>query len=611
MKNHSLYIFFFLLFAGIGRIHAQEQVAPLGGNPKLFVEGPQANQQKKSRAALPFIEDFSYEGPYPNVAIWEDQQVYVNNTLGFHPINRGVASFDGLNEFGRPYFQSPFASGTADSLTSKGMDFSIYSPADNIHFSFFYQPQGLGFAPENSDSLFLYFKNNSNQWVRMWETRGTPLQAFQIAIVSIGDTQFFHNDFQFRFVNVASLNTNDDVWNIDYIKIDLNRNLADSIMNDVGFTEEPTSILTKYTSLPYRHFVANQTNELSAGQQLEIRNLHNQNQSISVNHKATELFSGTAISSNSLTPTTIGAKATLLQNNPSFGISYAAPNAYSKVVIQNKYFINSIGGGDRKQNDTIVRDIVFDNYFAYDDGSAEKAYFLLPAANFPSKTALEFVLNQQDTVRGLMVHFGAQLPTALGKFFSIALYRKLKGLNNSDTVLYQQDLYKVQYEPTINGFSTYAFDSPIVLSAGQYFIGITQPANFGSDSIYYGLDVNNNTNIQHLYYNVDGSWYASGVQGSVMMRPIVGQSFTPTLLPPALSEPIAISVFPNPSSDFVHIRTEAKDLEGSIFDLHGTLLRKINRNQYQISIADLAPGVYILVLKDGHENYSSHKIIRK
>ena len=48
-----------------------------------------------------------------------------------------------------------------------------------------------------------------------------------------------------------------------------------------------------------------------------------------------------------------------------------------------------------------------------------------------------------------------------------------------------------------------------------------------------------------------------------------------------------------------------------IFDLNGTLLRKINRNQYQISIADLAPGMYILVLKDGHENYFSHKIIRK
>ncbi len=601
----------FLVLSEIGFVNAQERVVPLGANPQLFAEVESAKLLKKTRAALPFIEDFSYEGPYPSASIWEDQQAYINNTLGFHPVNRGVATLDGLNEFGRPYFASPFASGTADSLTSKGMDLSIYGPADNVHFSFFYQPQGLGFAPESSDSLFLYFKNNSNQWVRMWETRGTPLQAFQIAIVSIGDPMFFHNDFQFRFVNVASLNTNDDVWNIDYIKIDVNRNLADSIMNDVGFTEEPTSILSKYSSLPYRHFVANQANELSANQLLEIRNLYNANQSITVNHKATELFSGTAISANTLATTTIGAKATLLQTNPSYGVSYTAPNTYSKVVIQNKYYFNSLNGGDRKQNDTLLRDIVFDNYFAYDDGSAEKAYFLLPAANFPSKTALEFTLNQADTLRGLMVHFGAQLPDALGKFFSIALYKKLKGLNNSDTILYQQDLYKVQYEPSINGYSTYAFDTPIALSAGQYFIGITQPANFGSDSIYYGLDVNNNTNIQHLYYNVDGSWYASGVQGSIMMRPIVGQSFTPTLLPPAISEPIAISVFPNPSSDLVHIRTEANDLEGSIFDLNGTLLRKINRNQYQISIADLAPGMYILVLKDGHENYFSHKIIRK
>lgn len=611
MKQKNLHIILVALFFICGAAKGQEIIVPLQGNVKLFDANSGLGALKKTRAILPFVEDFAYDGPYPNPSLWVDNQAYINNTFGFHPMNRGVATLDGLNAIGRPYFASPFTSGNADSLTSIPIDLSSFTAADNIHLSFYYQPQGLGFAPENTDSLFLYFKNSTNQWVRMWETRGTPLQAFQIRILPITDIQFLHSDFQFRFINVASLNTNDDIWNLDYIKIDVNRNLSDSIMNDIGFTEEPGSILLNYSSLPYRHFVANQANEISSSQQLEIRNLYNATQSISVNHKATEIISGTAISTNVLTATNIGPKATLIQTNPSYNIGYVAPNNYSKVVVQNKYFINSINGTDRKQNDTINKDAVFDNYFAYDDGSAEKSYFLLPAANFPSKTALEFTLNQADTLRGLMVHFGGQVPSALGKFFSIVLYKKLKGINNNDTILAQQDLYKVQYEPSINGFSTYAFDIPVSLDAGKYYIGITQPANFGSDSIYYGLDVNNNTNIQHLYYNVDGTWFASATQGSVMMRPIVGLAFTPTNIEEPIDIKSHITIYPNPTTENVFISSTLKNIQGSLFDINGMLVRRVSPNQTQISLAGLSPGLYFLVLKDENENYSSHKIIKK
>lgn len=590
---------------------AQEKVLPLQANPVLFSAKAQGQTFKKSRAVLPFIEDFSYYGPYPDQSIWADKQAYINNTLGFNPVNRGVATLDGLNEFGRPYFVSQMSSGTADSLTSQPLDLSSFTASSNIFFSFFYQPQGLGFAPESTDSLFLYFKNNTNQWVRMWETRGTPLQAFRIQLLPLTDVQFLHNDFQFRFVNVASLNTNDDIWNIDYIKIDANRNNADSLMNDIGFTQEPGSILANYLSMPYRHFMANQVNELSGSQLVELRNLYPASQNFTLSHKATELFSGTAISNTSLSPATIGGKSVLNQTIPSYLISYNAPNTFSKVIIANKYFINSINGSDRTKNDTIVREAVFDNYFAYDDGSAEKSYFLLPAANFPSKTALEFTLNQADTMRGIMVHFGAQVPTAAGKYFSVVLYKKLKGLNNGDTILYQQDLCKVQYEPAINGFSSYAFDNPVALDAGKYYIGITQPANFGSDSIYYGLDVNSNGNPQHLFYNVDGTWLGSGVQGSLMMRPVVGLHFTPTPTEQISKTPPTITVYPNPTQDNVYIQSESSLLQGSVFDLNGSLVQSITPGQHSFSLKDVPAGAYILVLKDKTDHYTSHKIIKK
>lgn len=601
-----------LTFSLVQNLFAQEMVVPLQGNAELYHKGNKNADIKKTRTGLPFIDDFAYTGPYPNSTLWTDSQAYVNNTMGYLPVNRGVATLDGLNKYGRPYFNSPFSSGTADSLTSTYINLSAFTAANNIYMSFYFQPQGLGFAPENNDSLFLYFRNNNNDWVRMWETRGTPLQAFQIKILPLTDMQYMHDSFQFRFVNIASLNTNDDIWNIDYIKIDVNRNPADSIMNDVGFTEEPGSILSKYSSMPYRHFQANQANERSASQLLELRNLYDVTKSITVNHVATEFFSGTPLNAITLPPANIGAKSTLNQSVPTYNISYTAPNNYSKVVVRNKYFINSLGATDRKLNDTITRDAVFDNYFAYDDGSAEKSYFLLPANNFPSKTALEFTLNQADTVQGLYVHFGAQVPTAAGKFFSVVLYKKLKGPGTDDTIIFQQDFYTVQYENDINGFSGYGFDTPVALDAGVYYMGITQPANFGSDSIYYGLDVNNNTNIQHLFYNVDGTWLASGVNGSVMMRPAVGQHFTPTTIPedPA-GEIVENNIYPNPVNDRLYFETGRSAVKCRLFDINGRQVSVMYPAENRLQIAGIPPGLYVLYTDYADGKRSVHKILKR
>lgn len=589
---------------------AQEVVSHLHGNPQLYDANPKVafdKKIKKTRATLPFIEDFSYNGPYPDPNKWLDKNVYINNTLCFEAPNRGVATFDALNDVGRSYFNDWFSSGNADSLTSTYIDLSTYNALDSIYLSFYFQPQGLGFAPEMSDSLWLYFRNNNLQWIRMWNAGGTPLQAFKIAIVPITDMQFLHDSFQFRFINTASPNTNDDIWNIDYIKIDTKRSMADSIMNDLGYTEEPSSILNKYLSMPYRHFMTNQNNERSAQQNTVLKNLYKTNQNFTSHHIAKEILSGTLLTTENIAPTNVGGGSYYLQSYNTYNITYNPIDIYDKVVVEDKYYIESLGANDRKQNDTIVRETIFDNYFAYDDGSSEKTYFLLPAANFPSKTAMEFTLNQSDTVRGLMLHFGAQIPSAAGKYFSIVLYKKLSGMNNADTIIYQQDLYKVIYENAKNGFTSYGFDTPVALPQGTYYIGVTQPANFGSDSIYYGLDVNNNNNIKYLYYNVTGTWVASGVQGTVMMRPIVGKAFTPTTTQSTNEKNNDILIYPNPTANNFYIQSKNKVI-GKLFDMQGMMVKNITKNEKQVDISNLPTGNYILILIDENENYTSHKI---
>ncbi len=607
-KIISISIILFLVIIAKKNAIAQEIIAPLKYNQVLFNVEKNNLKAKKSRATLPFIDDFSYDGPYPDQTFWADKQAYINNTMSATPITRGIATLDGLNEVGRPYFKNPYTVGYADSLTSQPIDLSSYATTSNIFLSFFYQPQGLGFAPESHDSLMLFFKNNQNEWIKIWRIRGGNIQGFRYVTLPISDPQYLHANFQFRFVNIASLDINNDTWNIDYVKVDANRSFLDSINHDIAFTNPPTSILYPYSSLPYRHFIANQTNEKTGSHTAYLQNLYSSNQNIMMNCLSTELQSATNLNAASLPPSSVNAYSNASYNFATYNVAYVPPTNYSKTIIQNKYFFNRVNTTDRQENDTITNNIIFDNYFAYDDGSPEKSYFLMPAFNYAAKTALEFTLNEADSLRGMMVNFGPQLPTGAGKLFSMVLYKTLAGNGLNDSIIMQQDLNSLMYENAINGFTSYAFDTPKFLTAGKYYIGITQPANFGSDSIYYGLDVNNNTNIQKLSYNINGTWVSSLTPGCVMMRPIVGQAFTPTQNSTAEIKKNHLKLFPNPFEHTLFIESKNKIKSIKLFSISGQLIldKKIENNQADLS--EIQKGFYLIELLDEQNNKIYQKI---
>src|ERR1035437_3447726 len=74
------------------------------------------------------LDDFSYAGPYPDTALWLDNEVFINRGFAKAPITLGVATFDGLNANGYPYnfLASPTSSLPADSLTSKPINLLNY-----------------------------------------------------------------------------------------------------------------------------------------------------------------------------------------------------------------------------------------------------------------------------------------------------------------------------------------------------------------------------------------------------------------------------------------------------------------------------------------------------
>jgi hypothetical protein len=588
----------------------QETVAPLGYNP---LPGKETNNVplKTTALTLPFFEDFIGYGVYPDPGKWVDKSVYVNNTMAVQPVSRGVATFDALNYRGGPY-DSVNANALiyADSLTSQPIDLSGFTASSNIYLSFFYQPQGNGFAPEQQDSLMLFMKKGT-VWTKVWAVEGTTVHAFKQVILPVNDAGYFTNEFQFRFVNKASININDDVWNVDYIRLAANRNANDTAINDVATTVEPSFILNDYTSMPYRQFAANMSNELASQHSFWARNSYGTAQSIVYGFTARETTTNTPISSGGPTSATMPAYSDQQFQFPMYSINFVAPDLYSRVVIENKYYSVNVSSADYRENDTIVRQQVFDNYLAYDDGTAEKSYFLHQFATLPAMTAIEFHLNQPDTLRGVAIYFGRQVPLASNKFFSVGVYKDIAVNGGTDNKIFQQDLLFASYADTVNHFWVYKFDSPVPMSPGTFFLGTIQPANSGSDSLYLGLDVNR-VGGNHLYVNYLNVWQPSVVGGALMIRPLLGQPVIGTSVKAAGKKETEWSVFPNPTKGVVHVKLQDNaSFTAEVLDAQGrVVIRSEGKTSQSLDLSPVTSGIYFVRVISGGQVSAPKKIIK-
>jgi hypothetical protein len=613
-----LYKFFcasLLLFGLTWSIYtsAQENIAPIQFRHCSPITKTGFSTWKSTARYLPFFEDFNE--PIPSADKWVEQQVYCNNTMGLRPISKGVATFDGLNQWGIPYDTiNPNTLRYADSLTTKPIDLSSYLPSDSIYLSFFFQPAGNGFAPEKTDSLLLFFKSKSSStWIKVWSRSDSAVQDFKQVMIPICDTNYLHSNFQFRFVNKVSMGINDDVWNLDYIRINNGRNSHDTDINDIAFTATPSNILIDYTAMPYRQYLALASAERATTFQSILRNNYSSNQTlVSYGYTANALGIG-SLSSATGSSLSINAKNTA---DITFNTYAAAPSAglYDKVVFDNQFYCSTTDA--IKTNDTIHGQQIFDNYLAYDDGSAEMSYYLNLFPTLPGKIAIEQHLNQADTLRGLAIYFGRQVPLAKYKYFSIVVYKTIAyGTTINDTVIYQQENYQPNYIDTINHFWIYTFRKPIPLNAGTFYIGTTQPALSGSDSLYFGLDRNRISN-NHLYYNVLNVWNPSLVSGALMIRPLLGQAVWGTNITERANQvETAFSISPNPAQDWIVLKDiiADKQTQYEIHDSKGSLISTgiVAEEQTKINISALTPGIYFIHIIGAQKTYTVQSFLKQ
>ncbi|RMF23323.1 MAG: hypothetical protein D6765_13275, partial [Bacteroidetes bacterium] len=472
--------------------------------------------------ALPFFEDFSRGGPYPNPHRWLEDDVFVNRTLAANPPSVGLATFDGLDRGGSPY---DLIAGPADHLTSAPIDLSPFTPADSLALKFYLAPKGFGLGPSFQDSLLLQFRDAQRQWHTVASFPGFPFNLpldsvppFQFFAFRLDDPAFFHEAFQFRFVGYSSPGGISDLWHLDYIWLNANETL-DNNFPDIAFMEPPSGFLKTYTAMPLRHY-----------QGFEDAETRSELHSAFFNHFPLEenLDDSRANYREVTTATNLGIDVTLADNNLAeilpktpesrdkpvdFGSLKAILNSLppdEPRIVETTFKIAIQSQGEPfRINDTVHLHTPFADYFSYDDGSAERQIFIRFAQG-TEQIAVRFHTNQDDTLRAVQFMFPHVNGDVQNQLFNLRIW--VDSLNTEPVFERQllRPFYADNVYDTLQGFTTYRLEDllgqevPVFIPKGDFFVG-WQQATATEFGIPVGFDINN-TCEDCNFLNLDGEW---------------------------------------------------------------------------------------------------------
>lgn len=589
-------------------ISAQEQIIPLGNNPVLMNAAKEINQQSGLRRTavvdtivLPFEDDFSRPGMYPYDGLWLDSSVFVNTNYPDNPYTIGVATFDGLNQYGVPHNPAATQDSIGDNLTSKPIDLGVLVGDTSVWISFFYQAGGLGDVPETADSIVLQFRDTGGVWNTVWAMPGRSDTAFQRANIRILDAKYFYRGFQFRFYNIATINGNRDHWHIDYVILK-NGTTANSAINDNAHVYPHLSLLNEFASMPYPHYK-------SLGAQMSSAMKTSLADSIyTLDYGVTSITPELTISQfgSSIFSTNLGGPITT--NGSNLYTPYSFPSNFTFPVQSTdsvdflvKSFFPFTGAFSNRFNDTSYFTQHLNNYYAYDDGTAEVGYGL--TGNTDVQIAYKFDVKMRDTLVGAQIYFNPVGIDVSNTLFQLIAWSSVDVAGNSDTRIHTTYDLKPGVNTSINGFKTFIFDAPLVVDPGTIFIGIEQ----NEPATQYGIGLDRNTDSRSkMYYHLDGFWRQSSIQGSWMIRPIFGARYPFTVGVSEASYSFDFSIYPNPASEKITIELPFnKKSKVQIINVVGeVILEEEITSSKTISIENIASGIYFArIINDN--NFSS------
>ena len=555
---------------------------------------------------LPFVDDFAWPSLYNedapvNAKRWEPSPVRRTTTLAFQSPSIGCATLDGMDASGNPYQLNPTnAIGYADTLTSRRLLLGGNVPSDSVALSFWYQSGGLANgADADEDSLIVEFRTSitdGNPWRWVWSTEGIDNDTeFHSVVIPITGTEYFHNEFQFRMRNYGALEGNVDTWHLDFVRVAEDGMVAAPLFEEVAFVTPPTSFLRyPWTSMPWSHFEDSAQSYTASS----VPTLHrsfgestNSQENIGLTVQRVDVEGNV----NNYSPPPGEIPNNSVQDL--FVTDYIDDLAifttlFNPVVIDSfatfhvSLWEDEVGGANGTaqtgvtDNDSIIHVQTFKDYYAYDDGTAEKAYALDGQGG---ELVVGFDIQRADTLDGVWIHFTPFYDDASGETYTLKIREEdeeVPGQPGGEIVsqftIHEPDYYANGYD----GFTYIPFETPIPVS-GRIYVGFVQQ---GEERINIGLDKSTNTNPDYLWYKFPNTpWLQSGIEGSLMIRPVLraGKQVAVNVGEPSQIAQAPI-LFPNPGMSVCHWTLE-RITSVRIYDMNGRLVADLPR---------LAPGIH-------------------
>ena len=607
------------------------EALPYDFSRAAYIAAPAA--QRTTSLVLPFFDDFTKprEGT-PDPTRWvPGSGALVNNRLGIRPLTRGIVTLDGLRDNGSPYGNGSTYADT-DILTSQPIDLSAGGSGIALSYAL-QQGSAGGQSARWSNSAPVYLQLEFLDASGRWQTQSTCLSTgdpdstfhfnrregttfasatVRTNVIPITNSSFFHSNFQFRFRNHGIASSSRDAWSLDYILLDRNRPAADTVFQDVATSQGLGSPLQRYRSMPWWQYnAASATNELNSTLGTDITNL-NVGPPQPVTRTGTVRDLGSSGFTGTWLPTGTSNTLTGAQRRQTvYGNARLAPLPATTGPKTFRYTLtlstNEPVGSRTIANDTTYRDVVLDNYYAYDDGTAEGITGVFAPSTGPTVyAAYRFDVNQADQVQGLLL-----APVFLNtngnigddnanRAISIAMWADDAAHPGQPSTTTLATATATLPNPLPNGQVFYEVRFPTsvpVPASGTFYIGYGQPAN---GKIWpYGLDFNNTPAPNTLFRTVYGVWTNFNPSGgSVMMRPVMTNNVTVTATRNSV-ESAAFSTYPNPGHGTITVNGPAFS-QASVLDAVGRTVWTQPADQAgkpTLELGSLPPGLYMLRLR--------------
>ena len=259
---------------------------------------------------------------------------------------------------------------------------------------------------------------------------------------------------------------------------------------------------------------------------------------------------------------------------------------------------------DSSQNNILKYDQIFNNYYAYDDGTAEAGYGLTGTGTKYGRIAYKFYPEKPDAIIGVNIYFNRTFNDASQKYFWLNIWQQADNGFPVDTTYYSLESQRPEYENQLNKFHYYQFPDSVFVT-DTFFVGWTQTTE---DLLNVGFDFNNIAN-QNLYFNLGNGWRQSQIEGAVMIRPVFAGDYTPPVSKNNKTIPIKIYPLPATIELTVEIPREFRKNKISIliYDIYGkSVYQSENFTKNSINVSKYKQGIYFLKIRTDN-NFTAEK----